>query len=153
MLTPQRINLRDRPELDQNWLHNQIVANPAILGLEGDFMTVWPDQHLIHNVTGKLTIRLVELTHSTRYFVHLKYGRVDDKQIVRLIDGWGDERRSTPQYGHVAVLVAEEVDGTFWLNALKTLGDFIPLIVIELKAYMCEEGIKFVPNLVLRQRW
>ena len=151
MLVPYRISLGDKPHLDHNWMHNQIVANPAVLGLEEDLRVVYSDKYKIQHVPGELTMSLAGRSSGTRYYVQLKYGRINDEQIVCLLDGWGHQRQAAPQYGHVAVLVAEEITGSLLIYALKTLGDFIPLIVIELKAYMCEEGIKFVPNMMLRQ--
>ena len=151
MIVPHRIYLGDKPHLDQNWLHNQIVTNPAVLGLEGDLKVVCSDKYKIQHVPGELTMTLADLSFGTRYYVQLKYGGINDEQIVSLIDGWGDGRRSAPQYGHVAVLVAEDITGSLLLNALRTIGDFIPLIVIELKAYLFDEGVKFVPNIILRR--
>jgi hypothetical protein len=149
---PQKISLGDMPNLDQNWLHKQIVANPKVLGLEGDLEVLGPDQYKKQNIPGELIIRLFELSADTRYYVHVKYGMVREEQIVSLIDGWGYERRAAPRFGHIAVLVAEEVSGLYH-NALKTLNDFIPLIVIELKAYMFGEAIKLVPNIIFRQMY
>ena len=59
--------------------------------------------------------------------------RPTKSHIVRCIECWDIERRRSPAYDHVTVLVAEDITSRF-LNVMSLLAGRIPLVAIQLNA-------------------
>ena len=68
---------------------------------------------------------------------------IDDaiaRHIVRTIEYWDIERKRYPQYDHCAVIVAEDITSRF-LNVISLFNGFIPLIAVQMNAFLVEGGI------------
>lgn len=131
------IKLKNSPEYNEAWLQKQIWEDPSILGL-GDLRGRSKEKILRY---GRLDILLEDADSDTptRYEVEVQLGDMDPSHIIRTIEYWDLERKRYPQYDHVAVLVAEGVEGRF-LNVLNLFNGNIPLIVLKLEALKLPDG-------------
>ena len=123
------ISLKNHPGITERWLHDQLIADPSLLGL-GDLDV--RDSERRQPGAGRLDLLLADPETRTRYEVEIQLGAMDESHIIRTIEYWDIERRRYPQYEHVAVLVAEDVTSRF-LNVVSLFNGFIPLVVIQLQ--------------------
>ena len=125
----------------QRW----IIEHPEILGLGTvDFIG-----REIKQVTGgRLDLLLEDRNNNIRYAVELQLGALDESHIIRTIEYWDVERRRSPQFQHVAVIVAEDVTSRF-LNVISLLNRSIPLIAVQLKAIESGDAISLIANRVV----
>ncbi len=111
---PERIWLKDHPDLDERWLQDRIGEDPALLGL-GDL--VLKDRERPQPRAGRLDLLLQDAETNKRYEVEVQLGKTDEAHIIRTIEYWDIERKRYPQYDHTAVIVAEDITGRF-LNVI-----------------------------------
>lgn len=111
---PERIWLKDHPELDERWLQDRIGEDPALLGL-GDL--VLKDRERPQPRAGRLDLLLQDAETNKRYEVEVQLGKTDEAHIIRTIEYWDIERKRYPQYDHTAVIVAEDITSRF-LNVI-----------------------------------
>lgn len=130
LVRPTRLWLKQHPELTEQWLQDQIAADPSILGL-GDLLLL--DRERRQERAGRLDLLLTDTDLTTRYEVELMLGATDESHIIRCIEYWDIERRRYPGYDHVAVLVAEDITTRF-LNLLSLFAGTLPLMAIQLNA-------------------
>jgi hypothetical protein len=131
-LTPlhagQSAKLRDLG-YDEIWLQNWLATDPNRLGL-GEVTVI--AQELASPHGGSLDILAAE--GDTYYSVEVQLGEVDASHGFRVLDYWASNRSRYPDKTHVAVLIAESASGRY-RQALEALAEFLPLIVIELRAW------------------
>lgn len=142
---PEKINLKNHPVLNENWLQEVIAKNPEILGL-GDL--VLKDKERKQPRAGRLDILLQDADINKRYEVEIQLGKTDESHIIRTIEYWDIERKRYPQYEHCAVIVAEEITSRF-LNVISLFNGNIPLIAVQLTAYKHGEEYFLTFNTVL----
>lgn len=142
---PERIWLKDRPELGERWLQERIGEDPSLLGL-GDL--VLKDKERIQPRAGRLDLLLQDAESNKRYEVEVQLGRTDEAHIVRAIEYWDIERKRYPQYDHTAVIVAEDITSRF-LNVISLFNGFIPLVAIQLSAFRLGDNVSLVFSKVL----
>lgn len=131
------ISLKNGAEVNEKWVQEQIANNPSILGLgELDLL----DKERIQPRSGRLDLLLRDPETLKRFECELQLGTTDESHIIRAIEYWDIERKRYPQYNHVAVLIAEDVDHRF-LNVIHLFNGFIPLIVLKMTAYQMDGGI------------
>jgi hypothetical protein len=87
---------------DEYWLQDQIVENPACLGL-GDLEALAKERR--QSSGGRLDILLKNPEDDTMYEVEVMLGETDETHIIRTIEYWDNEKRKWPQRQHFAVLV------------------------------------------------
>lgn len=125
----RRIDMRRDPGVSERWLHERLLADPALLGLgEVDVK----DSERRQAAGGRLDLLLHDTETNTRYEVELQLGPTDESHIIRTIEYWDHERRRYPQYEHVAVIVAEEITARFF-NVISLLNGQIPIIAIQVQ--------------------
>ena len=108
-VTPsQLISLKGHPDIKEQWLQQQIIDNPSILGL-GDLEVYRVEKQ---QPTGG-RVDLILQDDETRYEVEIQLGSLDESHIIRTIEYWDVERRRQPKLSHIAVIVAEEVTSRF----------------------------------------
>lgn len=73
------------------------------------------------------------------YSVEVQLGEVDASHSFRVFDYWARNRMRFEGKTHVAVLVAESAAGRF-RPALEALAEYLPLVVIELRAWPAWPG-------------
>src|SRR3990172_10432696 len=127
---PERIWLKDHPELDERWLQDRIGEDPALLGL-GDL--VLKDRERPQPRAGRLDLLLQDAETNKRYEVEVQLGKTDEAHIIRTIEYWDIERKRYPQYDHTAVIVAEDITSRF-LNVISLFNGSIPLVAIQMQA-------------------
>ncbi len=132
---PEKIAIKNDPNLDESWLQEQIARDPSMLGL-GDL--VLRDKERLQPRAGRLDLLLQDPESNKRYEVEVQLGKTDESHIIRTIEYWDLERKRYPQYDHAAVIVAEDVTSRF-LNVISLFNGFIPLIAIQLNAYKTED--------------
>src|SRR5258705_9114172 len=142
---PERISLKDHPELNERWLQERIGEDPSLLGL-GDL--ILKDKERIQPRAGRLDLLLQDAESTKRYEVEVQLGRTDEAHIIRTIEYWDIERKRYPQYEHTAVLVAEDITSRF-LNVIGLFNGFIPLVAIQLNALKLGESVSLVFTTVL----
>jgi len=131
LIKPEKVNLKDHPVLNEQWLQDIIANSPENLGL-GDL--VLKDKERKQPRAGRLDLLLQDAEINKRYEVEIQLGKTDESHIIRTIEYWDIERKRYPQYEHCAVIVAEEITSRF-LNVISLFNGNIPLIAIQLTAY------------------
>lgn len=144
---PERVTLKDHPELNEKWVQEIIAEDPLILGL-GDLIV--KDKERIQPRAGRLDLLLQDSDSVRRYEVEIQLGRTDESHIIRTIEYWDIERKRYPQYEHCAVLVAEDITSRF-LNVISLFNGFIPLIAIQMNVLKLGDNISLVFATVLDQ--
>jgi len=142
---PERLWLKDHPELDERWLQNRIGADPALLGL-GDL--VLKDKERPQPRAGRLDLLLQDAETNKRYEVEVQLGKTDEAHIIRTIEYWDIERKRYPQYDHTAVIVAEDITSRF-LSVISLFNGSIPLVAIQLSALQLNDSVSLVFSKVL----
>jgi len=131
LIQPEKVNLKEHPELTESWLQDIIADKPEIIGL-GDL--ILRDKERKQLRAGRLDILLQDPELNKRYEVEIQLGKTDESHIIRTIEYWDIERKRYPQYEHCAVIIAEEITSRF-LNVIGLFNGTIPLIAIQLTAY------------------
>src|SRR5262245_3543829 len=125
---PERIWLREHPELNERWVQDRIVEDPAILGL-GEL--ILKDKERMQPRAGRLDLMLQDPESDRRYEVEVQLGRTDETHIIRTIEYWDIERKRYPQYDHCGVLVAEDITSRY-MNVINLFNSSVPLIAIQM---------------------
>lgn len=112
---------------DEYWLQDQIVENPACLGL-GDLETLAKERR--QSSGGRLDILLKNPEDDTMYEVEVMLGETDETHIIRTIEYWDNEKRKWPQRQHFAVLVAEYINRRFF-NIIHLFSHSIPIVAVQ----------------------
>ncbi len=126
VILAQAISIRDAG-FDEYWLQDQIVDNPACLGL-GDLEPIAKERR--QSSGGRLDILLKNAEDDTMYETEVMLGETDETHIIRTIEYWDNEKRKFPQRQHYAVLVAEHINRRFF-NVVQLLSQSIPIIAIQ----------------------
>jgi hypothetical protein len=114
----------------EDFVQNLVADDPSILGL-GDLNVKDKERRQIG--AGRLDFLLQDSPVTIRYAVEIQLGDTDPSHIVRTIEYWDRERRNSPQYDHVAVIVAEGITARFF-NVISLFNQHIPLIAIKMSA-------------------
>jgi hypothetical protein len=128
---------------DEIWLQNWLAADPARLGL-GEVQIV--AQELSAPRGGSLDI--LARDGDTYYSVEVQLGEVDASHSFRVFDYWARNRMRFKDKTHVAVLMVESATGRY-RSALDALAEYVPLVVIELRAWRGEAEVILVPETVV----
>jgi len=144
---PEKIALKDHPELNEKWIQEIIADDPSVLGL-GDL--ILKDKERIQPRAGRLDLLLQDSDSTRRYEVEIQLGKTDESHIIRTIEYWDIERKRYPQYEHCAVIVAEDITGRF-LNVISLFNGFIPLVAIQANALKVGDYTSLVFTTVLDQ--
>jgi len=144
---PEKIFLKNNPELNEKWIQEKIAEDPAILGL-GDL--ILKDKERMQPKAGRLDVLLQSADSNQRYEIEIQLGQTDESHIIRTIEYWDIERKRYPQYDHTAVIVAEDITSRF-LNVISLFNGFIPLVAIQLNAIKVGENISLVCTTVLNE--
>lgn len=146
-IKPEKISLKNNPELNEKWVQEKIVNDPSILGLGN---LILKDKERIQPKAGRLDVLLQNADSNQRYEIEIQLGQTDESHIIRTIEYWDIERKRYPQYDHTAVIVAEDITSRF-LNVISLFNGFIPLVAIQLNAIKVGENISIVCTTVLNQ--
>jgi hypothetical protein len=144
-IKPEKIWLKDHPELQERWVQDRIAEDPSLLGL-GDL--VLKDKERIQPRAGRLDLLLQDPDASKRYEVEVQLGKSDEAHIIRTIEYWDIERKRYPQYDHTAVIVAEDITTRF-LNVIALFNGSIPLVAIQMNAVKLGEQVSLICSTVL----
>jgi hypothetical protein len=144
---PDRIWLKEHPNLNEKWVQDRIVEDPSILGL-GDLVV--KDKERVQPRAGRLDILLQDVDTDRRYEVEVQLGRTDESHIIRTIEYWDIERKRYPQYDHCGVLVAEDITSRF-LSVISLFNSTVPLIAIQMTAFGVGDQLALVFNTVLNE--
>jgi hypothetical protein len=142
MRAGQPVQLRELG-YDEIWLQNWLAADPARLGL-GQVRIV--AQELSAPRGGSLDILAAD--GDIYYSVEVQLGEVDASHSFRVFDYWAGNRQRFEGKTHVAVLVVESAAGRY-RNALEALAEYLPLVVIELRAWRGDSEAILVPSTVV----
>jgi hypothetical protein len=142
MRAGQLAKLRDLG-YDEIWLQNWLAEDPARLSL-GEVRIV--AQELTAPLGGSLDILAAD--GDTYYSVEVQLGEVDASHSFRVFDYWARNRLRFEGKTHVAVLVVESATGRY-RPALEALAEYLPLVVIELRAWRGEAEVVLVPETVV----
>jgi hypothetical protein len=104
------VTLRDAG-VTEGWLEEVIEKEPNILPLGEKLIVI--ERQRRQEKAGRLDLLLEDDSGDKRYEVELMLGSTDESHLIRTIEYWDIERRKWPGYDHTAVLIAEEVHGTF----------------------------------------
>jgi len=114
----------------EDFVQNLVADDPSILGL-GDLNVRDKERRQIG--AGRLDFLLQDSPVTVRYAVEIQLGDTDPSHIIRTIEYWDRERRNSPQYDHVAVIVAEGITARFF-NVISLFNQHIPLVAIKMSA-------------------
>jgi hypothetical protein len=132
--------------LDEKWLQDRINDDVGILGL-GDDVEIVGREHR-QPVGGRIDFLMRDAEGETYYEVEVMLGALDESHIIRTIEYWDIERQRRPMFDHVAVIVAEQITARFF-NVLRLLHRAVPLIAVQLSAFVIGENIVLHPVIVL----
>ena len=76
---PERIWLKNHPQLDERWLQDRIGEDPALLGL-GEL--VLKDKERPQPRAGRLDLLLQDAETNKRYEVEVQLGKTDEAHII-----------------------------------------------------------------------
>lgn len=144
---PEKISLKNHPELNEKWVQKIIADDPSVLGL-GDL--ILKDKERIQPRAGRLDLLLQDSESTRRYEVEIQLGKTDECHIIRTIEYWDIERKRYPQYEHAAVIVAEDITSRF-LNVINLFHGAIPLIAIQMNAIKLGDKMSLIFTTVLDQ--
>jgi hypothetical protein len=128
---------------DEIWLQNWLADDPARLGL-GEVRIV--AQELTAPRGWSLDILAAD--GDIYYSVEVQLGEVDASHSFRVFDYWAHNRMRFEGKTHVAVLVVESAAGRY-RPALEALAEYLPLVVIELRAWRGLAEVILVPETVV----
>lgn len=130
------LSLKDSAEYDEHWLQEQLARDPSALGLGSGLIIRDRERALPYGGRLDMVLEDPDQDPPVRYEVELQLGRTDPSHILRTLEYWDLERRRFPQYQHVAVLLAEDVESR-WANMLHLLNGEcrLPLVVLKLEAF------------------
>jgi hypothetical protein len=112
----------------EEFVQSLIAEDPSILGL-GDLVV--KEKERIHPGGGRLDFLLQNSPVSIRYEVEIQLGETNPSHIIRTVEYWDRERRNSPQFEHIAVIVAEEITSRFF-NVISLFNQHIPLIAVKM---------------------
>ena len=138
----QEISLQNTKEIDEKYIQNYLADNSSVLGL-GELMLI--EKEKIQPNAGRLDLLFQNEDTDRRYEVELQLGKTDESHIIRTIEYWDIERKRYPQYDHCAVIIAEDITTRF-LNVIQLFNGHIPLIAIQMSAFVVDDkiGLKFI---------
>lgn len=122
---------------DEKWLQEMIEKDPSILNL-GDLAVI--ERERKQSSGGRIDFLMYNPDDGVRYEVELMLGTVDESHIIRTIEYWDIERKRFPSLEHRAVIVAEQITNRFF-NIISLLNQSIPLIAIQLNAFIIESNL------------
>ena len=134
---PEKIWLKDHPELSEKWVQDRISDDPSILGLGN---LILRDKERIQPRAGRLDLLLQDAEANRRYEVEIQLGKTDESHTIRTIKYWDIERKRYPQYDHTAVIVAENITSRF-LNVISLFNGMVPLLALVSPAIRCNLGL------------
>jgi len=137
-LEPQRIRLKDRPDLGEEWIKDKLAADPSMLQLGA--LTL-EDRERQQPGAGRLDLLFRDFKFSKAYEVEVQLGRLNASHVLRAIEYWEVERAHYPNEDHCVVLIAEDVTGSRFLSAVRILAEYIPLIVLEARALQLNDKV------------
>ncbi len=114
----------------EDFIQSLIVEDPGILGLGN---LVVKEKERLQVGGGRLDFLLQDSPVTIRYEVEIQLGDTNPSHIIRTIEYWDRERRNSPQYEHIAVIVAEGITSRFF-NVISLFNQHIPLIAIKMNA-------------------
>lgn len=137
-------------------LHDHHNTTLKALGMNEAAMRDWLVAKPVRLGLGNITIKAVEIQHSTKsggrldilaydaaldtfYEIEMMLGEMDADHGFRCLDYWARERMKKPNAKHVAVLVAEDLSGRY-KTVVETLPNFLPFIGIELRVLCLNEA-------------
>jgi len=144
---PQKISLKNNPEINEKWVQEIISKDPSIIGLGN---LILKDKERIQPHSGRLDLLLQDEDATQRYEVEIQLGKTDESHIIRTIEYWDIERKRFPQYEHCAVIIAEDITSRF-LNVIGLFNGAIPLIAIQMNAIKIGDNISLMFTTVLDQ--
>ena len=135
----QPLSLADHPDYDEAWLEQLIKSDTALLGL-GSIDVVTSQ---IHQAKGRLDLLCRDEKNEVIYVVELMLGALDESHIVRTIEYWLRERdrKSHEDYELVAVLAAERVLESRFVDVVRFLSRQMPLLLMEISALQVENRL------------
>jgi hypothetical protein len=142
---PEKISLKDNPDISEKVIQEKIASNPSILGL-GEL--ILKDKERSQPRFGRLDLLLQDSESMRRYEVEIQLGKTDESHIIRTIEYWDIEKKRYPQYDHCAVIIAEDVTSRF-NNIISLLNNNIPIIAIQMNAYKFGDDIALIFTTVL----
>ncbi|MDH7553139.1 MAG: DUF5655 domain-containing protein [Spirochaetota bacterium] len=146
-IKPEKLNLKNHPELNEKWVQEIIAQDPSILGLGS---LILKDKERIQPHAGRLDLLLQDEDATKRYEVEIQLGKTDESHIIRTIEYWDIERKRYPQYEHCAVIIAEDITSRF-LNVISLFNGAIPLIAIQMNAIKVGDNTSLMFTIVLNQ--
>jgi hypothetical protein len=129
---------------DEHWLQDWLSADLDRLGLGHLDLQRQEQGH-----AGGGALDILATAGDTYYSIEVQLGEVDASHSFRVFDYWARNRRKDPDKTHVAVLVVETANGRYRV-ALEELAKYVPLLVVELRAWRGEHEIVVVPELVVQ---
>ncbi len=128
---------------DELWLQDLLAERPALMGI-GEVEIIGQETHSLDG--GNLDIFAAD--EDTYYSIEVQLGEVDVSHSFRVFDYWARQRAVYTDKAHVAVLIVESATGRF-RPALQALAEYLPLIVVELKARMVGADLVLIPRVVI----
>jgi len=85
IFSPEKIEIKNHPEINEKMIQDKIAENPSILGL-GDL--VLKDKERIQPRSGRLDLLMQDPDTNRRYEIEIQLGKTDESHIIRTIEYW-----------------------------------------------------------------
>ncbi|MGH9893374.1 MAG: hypothetical protein ACREA0_15575, partial [bacterium] len=133
------VSLAGHHDYDEAWLEQLIKSDTGLLGLGS--VDVIASQ--VHQAKGRVDLLLRDEKNEVVYVVELMLGDLDESHIVRTIEYWlkERERQSHKDYELVAVLAAERVLESRFVDVVRFLSRQMPFLLMEISALQVESRL------------
>jgi hypothetical protein len=122
--------------LDEKWLQDRILEDPAILRL-GELDVLSKERRQPQG--GRIDFLMYAQEEETYYEIEVMLGTLDESHIIRTIEYWDTERQRRPTAEHRPVIVAEQITSRSF-NVLRLFNRAVPMIAVQLEAFKIDEN-------------
>lgn len=128
LVSLEKIPLKNNPLINEAIIQEYIYNNPSVLGL-GNLYPI--SREKAQPSGGRLDMMLASEDGKTRYEVEIQLGATDPSHIIRTLEYWDNERKRYPSVNHIAVIIAEEINGRF-MNVISLFNGTVPIYALQL---------------------
>lgn len=129
IISKERFDLKGN--VKEEMIQDYIFKHPEVLGL-GKLVPV--EREVSQNNGGRLDILMQDEDGEIRYEIEIQLGETDPSHIIRTIEYWDKERRRSPKYKHIAILIAENITNRYF-NVISLFNKDIQIIAMQMTSF------------------
>lgn len=129
IISKERFDLKGN--VKEEMIQDYIFKHSEVLGL-GKLVPV--EREVSQNNGGRLDILMQDEDGEIRYEIEIQLGETDPSHIIRTIECWDKERRRSPKYKHIAILIAENITNRYF-NVISLFNKDIQIIAMQMTSF------------------